>query len=58
MDDDFDYVSRCVVCGDVIDYCLGHGIDDRHAAEVWTAHDYEDHRLCHPDAGCNNNEED
>ncbi|QGH79325.1 hypothetical protein KNU78_gp82 [Gordonia phage Sukkupi] len=44
--------DRCVVCGDVVDYCQGHGsIGDPDGAAVLRAHDDEDHTRCHP-AGC------
>jgi hypothetical protein len=54
--DDFDYIARCCVCGDVIDYCQGHGEDTR-ASLVWEEHDNDNHEYCHPDAGCNNDNE-
>jgi hypothetical protein len=47
-----DYVSRCPACGDVIDYCQGHGeIGDQHGRNILMAHDDGDHCGCHPD-GC------
>lgn len=47
-----EYVSRCPACGDVIDYCQGHGeIGDPIGAAVLAAHDMGRHRDCHPD-GC------
>jgi hypothetical protein len=46
-------LSRCPVCGDVIDYCQGHGpIGDPVGARILAAHDDGDHDRCHPDAGC------
>lgn len=45
--DMMDYVSRCLICADIIDYCQGHG---EAALPVWEAHDDGDHSLCHPDA--------
>ena len=47
-----DYVSRCPACGDVIDYCQGHGeIGDPAGFAILAAHDDDDHSGCHPD-GC------
>ncbi|QAY17426.1 hypothetical protein SEA_IDYN_78 [Gordonia phage IDyn] len=44
--------DRCVVCGEVIDYCQGHGaIGDPAGNAVLNAHDDGDHTRCHP-AGC------
>ncbi|QFP97764.1 hypothetical protein KNU79_gp82 [Gordonia phage NadineRae] len=44
--------DRCVVCGEVVDYCQGHGsIGDPDGAAVLRAHDDGDHDGCHP-AGC------
>jgi hypothetical protein len=39
--------TRCVICGEFVDYCAGHG-DAGTAA--WDRHDIGDHRICHPDA--------
>ncbi|WNM69993.1 hypothetical protein SEA_GUYFAGIERI_90 [Rhodococcus phage GuyFagieri] len=51
-DDDGEPVSRCVVCGEVIDYCNGHGpIGDPDGARVLDDHDNDEHSGCHP-AGC------
>lgn len=50
--DDMEYVSRCPACGDVIDYCQGHGeIGDQAGRNILMAHDDDDHSGCHPD-GC------
>lgn len=47
-----EYVSRCPACGDVIDYCQGHGeIGDPAGYAILEAHDAGDHTECHP-AGC------
>lgn len=47
-----EYVAHCPVCGDVIDYCQGHGqIGDPGGAAVLRAHDRGCHVACHP-AGC------
>ena len=49
---DNEYVSRCPACGDIIDYCQGHGpIGDPDGCAVLEAHDRDDHEFCHPD-GC------
>jgi hypothetical protein len=54
-DDDFDdieYIGRCPACGDLIDYCQGHGtIGDPRGAAILESHDNGEHRDCHPD-GC------
>lgn len=52
-DESFDeYVARCPACGDVIDYCQGHGeIGDPAGAAILVAHDSGNHRDCHPE-GC------
>ena len=50
--EDAEYVARCPACGDVIDYCQGHGdIGDPAGAAILAAHDDGDHRDCHED-GC------
>lgn len=47
-----EYVSRCPACGDVIDYCQGHGeIGDPAGRAILDAHDDGDHSGCHPE-GC------
>lgn len=47
-----EYLSRCPACGDVIDYCRGHGaIGDPAGRAILDAHDAGDHAECHPD-GC------
>ena len=48
-----EYVARCPACGDVIDFCQGHGPDfgDPVGASILAAHDDGDHSECHPD-GC------
>ncbi|WIC89714.1 hypothetical protein SEA_BRAXOADDIE_92 [Rhodococcus phage Braxoaddie] len=49
-DDDGEPVSRCVACGEVIDYCTGHGeIGDPDGARIIDAHDNDDHTGCVPD---------
>jgi hypothetical protein len=43
---------RCPACGDIIDYCQGHGeIGDPWGATILNQHDGGDHSGCHPD-GC------
>ena len=50
--EDEEYVSRCPACGDVIDYCQGHGeMGDPAGFAILAAHDEDDHSGCHPD-GC------
>ena len=45
---DEDGLSRCVACGDVIDYCQGHGaIGDPAGRAILDAHDADDHENCH-----------
>lgn len=45
-------VSRCIACGDPIDYCQGHGmIGDPTGYAILQAHDDGDHSGCHPN-GC------
>jgi hypothetical protein len=45
-------VARCPACGDVIDYCQGHGeIGDPMGHATLAAHDDGQHDGCHPD-GC------
>ena len=47
-----EYVSRCPACGDVIDYCQGHGeMGDPAGFAILAAHDDDDHSECDPD-GC------
>ena len=44
--------ARCVVCGDPVDYCHGHGpTGDPYGWAIVSAHDDGDHTRCHP-AGC------
>jgi hypothetical protein len=44
--------SRCPVCGDFSDYCLGHGeIGDPAGFAILTSHDAGNHDDCHPE-GC------
>ncbi|WNM65015.1 hypothetical protein SEA_MASELOP_92 [Rhodococcus phage Maselop] len=48
-DDDGEPVSRCVACGEIIDYCTGHGeIGDPDGARIIDAHDDGDHTGCYP----------
>jgi len=50
-------LSRCPACGDVIDYCQGHGeMGDPAGFAILQAHDDDDHSGCHPD-GCDEAEE-
>lgn len=50
--EDDDYVSCCVVCGDQIAYCPGHGeIGDPEGFALRERHDADDHTYCHPN-GC------
>ncbi len=52
IDDLFETDSRCPACGDVIDYCQGHGpIGDPAGAAILARHNDGDHRQCDP-AGC------
>jgi len=45
-------VARCPACGDVVDYCMGHGeIGDPDGYRRLVLHDYGEHVECHPD-GC------
>jgi hypothetical protein len=49
---DADYFSRCPACGDVIDYCQGHGeIGDPAGSAILASHDDGDHATCDP-LGC------
>jgi hypothetical protein len=44
--------SCCVVCGEPIDYCQGHGdIGDPDGARILAQHDDDNHVDCHPN-GC------
>jgi hypothetical protein len=44
-DGSFDeYVSRCIECGEPVDYCQDH----RAADPIWDLHDDGDHSQCHP----------
>lgn len=50
--DDMTYDARCPACGDVIDYCRGHGeIGDLSGFLALQAHDNDDHSQCSP-MGC------
>jgi hypothetical protein len=50
--DDEEHVSRCPACGDLIDYCQGHGmLGDSIGATILHLHDEGHHENCHP-AGC------
>lgn len=54
-DDLHDWIeaSRCPACGDVIDYCSGHGsLGDPDGARVLALHDDGDHDECHPRSDC------
>lgn len=45
--DDAEYIARCPACGDVIDYCQGHGeIGDSYMAEILRMHDNGLHTEC------------
>lgn len=45
--DAFECVPVCPVCGDVIDYCLGHGeIGDPRGWAILVKHDNGDHSDC------------
>lgn len=47
-----EYVSRCPVCGEFIDYCQGHGeIGDPEGFSIMVRHDEGDHMDCDPE-GC------
>ena len=48
-----DTFERCPACGDPIDYCQGHGpMGDPYGFATLYGHDQGDHRLCHPNAEC------
>lgn len=52
MTDDDLFIARCPACGDMIDYCQGHGpIGDPAGFAVLEAHDDGDHGRCDP-RGC------
>ena len=56
QDLDDEYVTRCPVDGEPIDYCLGHGeVGDPVGHAALEAHDDGDHYYCHPD-GCDDAE--
>ncbi len=38
--------DRCIVCGEFIQYCLGHQIT--RVAAIYENHDFGDHRMCNP----------
>jgi len=43
---------RCPACGDLIDYCRGHGeMGDPDGYDILNSHDEGDHLLCSP-YGC------
>lgn len=45
--------DRCPACGDLPDYCQGHGeIGDPDGHAVLAAHDEGHHDACHEAAGC------
>lgn len=49
---DYDDTERCVVCGEFVDYCQGHGeIGDPHGYAIMVAHDNGDHSAC-DERGC------
>lgn len=49
---DIEYVSRCPVCGDPMDYCQGHGpTGDPVGHAIMVRHDIGDHVDCNPE-GC------
>jgi hypothetical protein len=51
---EYDDASYCPACGDVIDYCQGHGeIGDPAGFAILAAHDSDDHSRCEPN-GCDN----
>lgn len=43
--DEDEFVDRCLVCGDFIDYCLGHGEDGENLLE---SHEFGLHGGCNP----------
>lgn len=50
-DHEFDF--RCPACGEVIDYCQGHGeIGDPDGFRILSQHDSDDHNDCHALAWC------
>lgn len=44
-DDEAEHIERCVICGDVIDYCPGHGMSETVQA-IYAQHDDGDHAAC------------
>lgn len=43
--------ARCPACGDLIDFCQGHGsIGDPDGRAILDAHDADNHESCHPEA--------
>lgn len=51
--DEIEFVSSCPACGQIIDYCQGHGdIGDPYGAAILERHDSGDHTSCHPDVLC------
>jgi hypothetical protein len=51
--DEFEWRSRCPVCGDFGDYCQGHGtIGDARGAFILDEHDEGNHTYCHPLSDC------
>ncbi len=46
-------LAHCPVCGDVMDYCQGHGeLGDPDGYAVLVDHDNDEHHGCHSAAGC------
>lgn len=44
--------AHCIVCGDLVDYCSGHGeTGDPAGFAILQQHDMDDHSHCHPN-GC------
>jgi hypothetical protein len=44
---------HCPACGDLIDYCQGHGeIGDPDGAGILDLHDQDMHGRCHPRSEC------
>jgi hypothetical protein len=48
-----EHASHCPACGEVIDYCQGHGdLGDPTGHRILLAHTDDDHAQCHPLADC------
>lgn len=46
-----EYTTRCVACGEYIDYCQGHGeIGDPYGASILRKHEYGNHTECRENA--------